>query len=297
MVAPDSGRIFVLIPTYNRRNILSATLTKVREQLPPEIAQIFVVDAGSTDGTCAEVLQQCPSAEIIKGHSDMWWTATVNHGQKHLAKTARTGDRVLLMNDDIDLEKQALIRLLEASSLEPGAIIGAVNIVRRLDEPSRVYFCGGRYDLYFARHKANVMAGKLWHESISRFLQTDFLYGRLLVIPWNAFELGCRFDEDTFPQYSADEDFSYDAKHRGVQVLVDTKSIVYVNEATTAHFSLSFSKGGWHGIWKALNAFNSCYNIKQGWAFSKRYAKWPIVFMLCRYAIIFFNENFRINQI
>lgn len=296
MSEPTTGRVHILIPSYNRRDILCATLIKVRAQLPPEAARLVVVDAGSTDGTRASVLAQCPSAEIVEGHSEMWWTATVNHGVKHIAKTARPGDCVMLMNDDIDLAPDALIRLLEASTLEPRAVIGAVNIMRRPGEAPRVYFCGGHYDLLFACHKANIPEGMPWKTPASRFLETDFLYGRLLVIPWGVFESGCSFDEETFPQYCADEDFTYSAKRRGFKVLVDTKSIVYVNEATTARFSLSFAKGGWRGVRKALTAFNSCYNWRQGWAFGRRYTRWPLLYTLCRYGIIFVNENLRASK-
>lgn len=289
----SSNRVFILIPSYNRRDILCRTIAEVRRQLPPEAAKLIVVDAGSTDDTQAAVQAQCPSAEIVTGDADMWWTATVNHGLRYIAKTARSGDRVLLMNDDIDLAPQSLGRLLDASVQEPLAVIGAVNIVRRAYDVPRVYFCGGQYDLKFARHKANIPEGTPWAEPSSRFLETDFLYGRLLVIPWNLFQAGCRFDEETFPQYCADEDFVYGAKRRGFKVLVDNMSVVYVNESTTSRFSLSFVKGGWSGVRKALTAFNSCYNLRQGWAFARRYAQWPALFMLCRYGIMFINENVR----
>lgn len=296
MNAKIPGQVHVLIPSHNRRDILCATLAKVRAQLPRQAARLIVVDAGSTDGTREAVQALCPSAEIVDGHADMWWTATVNHGLKHIARTARTGDRVLLMNDDIDLAPDALRRLLEASALEPRAVIGAVNIVQRPGEEPRVYFCGGRYDLRFARHKANIPEGTPWREPSSRFFETDFLYGRLLVMPWEAFESGCRFDEETFPQYCADEDFAYGAKLRGFKVLVDSTSVVYVNESTTARFSLSFGKGGLRGVCKALTAFNSCYNWRQSWAFGRRYAHWPAVFVLCRYGIILVNENLRAQR-
>lgn len=286
-------QVYILIPTFNRRDILCATLDRVRAQLPAEQARLIVVDAGSTDGTQEAVQARCPSAHIVTGHSDMWWTATVNHGLKHIASTARPGDCVLLMNDDIDLAPDALTRLLEARAMEPKAVIGAVNIVHRPQEEPRVYFCGGHYDLRFARHKANIPEGTPWQAPAQRFLDTDFLYGRLLVIPWQAFGDGCRFDEATFPQYCADEDFAFGAKRRGYRVLIDTRSVVHVNEATTARFSLSLRKVGWKGVRKSLSAFNSCYNLPQGWAFARRYAKWPAVFMACRYAIMFINENLR----
>jgi GT2 family glycosyltransferase len=290
---PTSGQVFVLIPSHNRRDILCATLAKVRAQLPPEAARLIVVDAGSSDGTREAVLAQCPSAEIVQGNADMWWTATVQHGVDYIAKTARTGDRVILMNDDVDLDPQSLSNLLEASLLEPCAVIGAVNVVQRTGEEPRVYFCGGRYDLRFARHKANIPEGAIWRAPETRFLETDFLFGRLLVIPWGAFESDCHFDADTFPQYCADEDFAFGAKRRGFKVLMDSKSLVYVNAETTVRFSLNLLQSGLSGIRKALTAHNSYYNWKQGWAFARRYARWPVLFMLCRYGIVFLNDNFR----
>lgn len=43
-------RIDVVIPTYNRRDLLPAAIASIRAQTLP-VAQIFVVDDGSTDGT------------------------------------------------------------------------------------------------------------------------------------------------------------------------------------------------------------------------------------------------------
>jgi GT2 family glycosyltransferase len=287
------AQILVLVPSHNRRDILCNTLVKVRAQLPVEAARVIVVDAGSTDGTAEAVRNLRAGIEVVEGRADMWWTATVNHGLEYIAQTARTGDRVILMNDDVDLEPSALQHLLEASRIEPRAVIGAVNVVHRPGDEPRVYFCGGHYDLVFARHKANIPAGTPWREPAARFLDTDFLYGRLLVVPWEAFDNGCHFDGATFPQYGADEDFVFSAKKRGFKALVDSRSVVHVNEETTARFSLSFGKGGLRGIRKALTAFNSCYNLKQGWAFGRRHASWPLLFVLCRYSIIFLNENGR----
>jgi len=287
------SQTYILIPTHNRSDILCSTLAQIRAQLTEERTRVVVVDAGSTDGTRAKVLAKYPSVDLVDGHADMWWTATVNYGLKYIMKEACSGDHVLLMNDDIDLSHDTLIRLLEASIAEPKAIIGAVNLIQRSGELPKMYFCGGQYDLIFARHKANIPAGKPWVFPVSRFMETDYLFGRLLNIPVDAFELGCSFDDETFPQYCADEDFTYGAKLRGVKTLVDTKSVLYVNETTTAHFSLSFFKSGVRGVYNALTAFNSYYNWRQSWAFACRYARWPLIFFLCRYAIQFINDNVR----
>jgi GT2 family glycosyltransferase len=285
--------VIVLIPTHNRSQILCNTLGMVRAQLSAAKSRIIVVDAGSTDGTADAVRALQSDIEIVQGNADMWWTAAVNFGLKHISSSIKIHDRIILMNDDIDLEPSSLIRLLEGSLLNPSALIGAVNIVKSPSKDLQVYFCGGYYDLRFARHKVNIQAGVHWRVPDVRFLNSDFLYGRLLVIPWRVFEAGCYFDELVFPQYYADEDFSYSAKLCGFQVLVDTRSIVYVNKATTANFDLNFFRVGFFGVRHALTAFNSYYNLAQNWAFARRYATWPVVFLILRYLIIFINENIR----
>lgn len=291
MYKSRNSRVYVLIPTHNRCDILCSTLAQVRSQLPEELADIIVVDAGSTDDTRHTLLQHFPSVEILEAHASMWWTATVNHGLKYIMKAAGPGDHILLMNDDIELSHDALIRLLEASKIERLAIIGATNLIKRSGEPPLVYFCGGQYDLLFARHKVKVPVYSPWVSPKTRFIESDFLYGRLLLIPVKAFDSGRFFDEETFPQYLADEDFTYGAKSIGLKVLIDTKSFVFVNETTTAKFSLNLVKSGLHGVFSALTAFNSYYNWRQAWAFASRYARWPTMYFLCRYAIQFFNDN------
>mgnify|MGYP000045820881 CR=1 FL=1 len=245
-------KIYVLIPTHNRKELLCSTLFSVSEQLSKNEITIVVVDAGSTDGTYDALSSKFPFVHIVKGHSDMWWTSSVNGGLNYIAQTASAGDRVLLMNDDIDLSEKALSNLLDASELNQRAIIGALNIVQKPKEKPYVYFCGGKYDMYFARHKSNISQGTPWDKTNKRFFESDYLYGRLMLIPWEVFQLCGKFDEENFPQYAADEDFTYRAKLQGFDILVDTLSMVYVNEETTARFSLDYKRNGWRDFINAL---------------------------------------------
>lgn len=286
-------KYFIIIPTHNRKEILCNTLETVCEQLHGCNAQVIVVDAGSSDGTRECVKQSFPSVDVVRGKAEMWWAATVNHGLDALTDIARTGDKVILMNDDVFFKSNTFSCLMEASKLRPAAVIGALNLTDCRKDSNRVYFAGGHYDFLIARHKANIPAGNNWIRGDKRFLDTDFLYGRLLVIPWDIFGQGYRFDHVSFPQYCADEDFTYAAKLNGVEVVVDTHSIVFVNEETTAHFSMNFANSGLRGIVCALISFNSPYNFRQAWIFSRKYAKFPVVYIFMRYFIMFVNENFR----
>jgi GT2 family glycosyltransferase len=287
------SQVFVLIPTHNRKNILSNTLSQVLSQLDSHSVQVIVVDAGSTDNTKIDIQRLFPEVRIVDGDQNMWWTESINLGIVHIEKYANPGDRVIVMNDDVDLDPNALDSLIEASELQPNSIIGALQLLcdSEIEGESRVYFCGARYDFLLGCARPNRKQGTVWNRPESRFLETQYLFGRLLIIPWKAFMRGCRFDAGSFPQYLADEDFSLDAGFRGFKSIIDCKSIVYVNMITTARFSLSFFNNGLKGIKNSLTAFNSYYNFKQNWIFSKRYAQIPSIFMLFKYSRIFLSEN------
>lgn len=288
-------QVFILIPTHNRKQILCNTLSQVLSQVDSGCAQVIVVDAGSTDNTKMKIQRLFPEVRVVEGHENMWWTESINLGIVHIGKYANPGDHVIIMNDDVDLDPEALYRLIEASKLQPDSIIGALQLLSDSGggNESRVYFSGARYDFLLGCARPNLKQGTVWSQSDSRFIDTQYLFGRLLIIPWRAFMMGCRFDASSFPQYLADEDFSLDAGLKGFKSLIDCKSIVYVNMTTTGRFSLSIFSGGLKGIKNSLTAFNSYYNFKQNWNFSKRYAQIPLIFILCKYGRIFLSENYR----
>jgi GT2 family glycosyltransferase len=87
--------VSVLIPHWNRRDLLERVLAGLRAQtLPP--FEILVIDNGSTDGS--QEAARALGAEVLQLPANLGFAAAVNRG----LEVAR-GDLVALLNNDVEL--------------------------------------------------------------------------------------------------------------------------------------------------------------------------------------------------
>ncbi|MDO8431274.1 MAG: polysaccharide deacetylase family protein [Candidatus Binatus sp.] len=113
-IAPD---ISVVIPTYNRRDILLLTLPTVLEQdLAPERREVIVVVDGSTDGTIDALKHEAFAQVRVIEQSNAGISAARNAGLR-----AARGRLVLFLDDDMMCEASLLRRHVEAHEEEDRA--------------------------------------------------------------------------------------------------------------------------------------------------------------------------------
>lgn len=135
-----AGFVSIVVPTFNRRALLSDCLASLRGQdYPKDCYEIIVVDDGSTDGT----------AEMVTGFQD-WKPPQVRYVYQKKAgpNAARnrgialaTGDPVCLVDDDVDPPAEWLAALVAGALRHPEA--GAVGGPIRLRFEGRFpRFCG-----------------------------------------------------------------------------------------------------------------------------------------------------------
>lgn len=121
----------VLITSHNRREKTLAAIQAVKMQTLGERAKaiVYLVDAGSTDGTVDEVRRTYPETVIVEATSDIFW----NRGTSLAWKTALVvgHDFYFWLNDDTLLEQDTFRRFLKTDSAlrakghAPGIIVGS----------------------------------------------------------------------------------------------------------------------------------------------------------------------------
>src|SRR5512143_1330122 len=107
--------ISVIIPNYNRADLLRSCLESLRAQTYREF-EVIVVDNGSTDGSAAMVEKEFPEARVHRMITNTGFSAAVNDGIR-IAK----GELVALLNNDAEADPAWLMELSRAAEAHPGA--------------------------------------------------------------------------------------------------------------------------------------------------------------------------------
>ncbi len=121
--------ISVVIPTFNRLDILQAALRCIEQQtLPAAQIEVLVVDDGSTDGTVDFLAQYSPQFSFRHFHQP------VNKGPasaRNVGILAAKGDVVLIINDDTLLAPDAIERhaiVHNATTATPVSVLGRFDL-------------------------------------------------------------------------------------------------------------------------------------------------------------------------
>ena len=118
MAAPAISAIVV---NYRRPDILGACLSSLRAALAEvgEPTELVVVDNASGDHSCAVIREVAPDAKLLEMPENLGFPTAVSRGVQ-----ASCGDWVLLINNDVEVERDAVLHMLAAGRSDPH--IGAV---------------------------------------------------------------------------------------------------------------------------------------------------------------------------
>jgi GT2 family glycosyltransferase len=140
----------VLLTCHNRRDSTHKALRFLyKAEMPKDILfDIYLVDDGSSDGTSEMIRNEFPDVVLIQGSGDLYW----NLGMKlawETSSNAKEYDFFLMLNDDADLDDNALLHLFGCFSEtkdetgEESLIIGAC----RKNKADNTFSYGGRSDI------------------------------------------------------------------------------------------------------------------------------------------------------
>jgi GT2 family glycosyltransferase len=219
--------IAVIIPVHNRKEITLNFLKQfvaISTSLDEVCFSIIIVDDGSTDGTSERIAERYPEVTILRGNGNLWWTGAVRKG----AEFALQGgfDSVLIMNDDLDLDKNVLSELLKVYRKYPGALVSSIKLDTLSGTRERIITAGARVVGLLGQMKP-LHTGEPYTTSIGETLECEMLTGSSLLIPVKVFGRIGLFDDKKFPHHWGDFEFTRRASLAGFRCLVATRSKVY----------------------------------------------------------------------
>ncbi len=286
------ARIYIVIPVHNN---VQHTLNVVRALFPlvPPLSKIVVVDDGSTDGT-AEILQiEYPEVMVLKGDGQLWWSGAINRGARFALN--QDADYVLFLNNDILLHPQFLEELLLGAQEHPQALIASK--ILSAEEPWRVWSMGGKVDWRRGKH-GMLGCGELDDGQWEKPVEADWLPGMSVLVPMAVFRQDLWIDEQAFPQYSGDSDFTMRVRLRDFKLLVWPKSRVYnhtTNSGLVSKLLLGMEPFSFRLFWQTLTSIKSSAALRTYGKWVLRHAplwSWPL--MLGRFYGFYFLKCLQI---
>ncbi|HEX8123804.1 MAG TPA: glycosyltransferase family 2 protein [Solirubrobacteraceae bacterium] len=119
-----SAPVVVAVVSWNTRELLDRCLRSLRPAAEAGLAEVWVVDNGSSDGSPELVREQHPWVTLVEPGTNLGYGRAVN-----LVAERTSSPWFVLSNADVALRPGALERLVEAGEADPGAGIVAPRLV------------------------------------------------------------------------------------------------------------------------------------------------------------------------
>lgn len=219
---------------------------------------VIVVDDGSTDNSEKIIKEKFPQTIVLKGDGNLWWSGGVNRGIEYALEN--DFEFILLLNNDNSVKEDFLNVLMESYHRNKDLIIC-----------SKVYEMGNTKELVSTGGYFNKWMGALvyYKDDIIENMYVDWCGGMGVLIHKTVFEKIGLFDEINFPQYYGDADFSYRARKEGINILYESRSIVWNNiEQTGTKLDDKFT---FKNLKDVLFSLRSNNNIKINYLFYKKH--------------------------
>lgn len=206
--------VSVILVLFNQAALTLACLESLARRDGPRI-EVLIVDNRSTDETSA-LLQRVDGARVLPQAENLGFLRAVN-----LAAAQARAPALLLLNNDAEIEPDAILRGLEALSPERiGAVGGRIVLPEgRLQEAGSIVWRDGACQGY-ARGRPPDAPEAMVRRTV------DYCSGAFLLIKRNLWERLGGFDERFAPAYYEETDFCLRLWAEGFAVLFEPEVLV-----------------------------------------------------------------------
>lgn len=251
--------IYIVVPIFNRIDQTRSCLRSIYKQSFQNF-HIVVVDDGSTDNSSEIITKEFPEVTILNGTGGLFWTGAVHFAINFILRTCKINDWVLLVNNDVILEKNSIKILFdEAIKKERKYILNAISL--DICDKNTIIKSGTIVKSWFWN-----ISHHIYHREPYNLLknlepvEADLLTGRCLLHPVEVFMQVGNYNNNIFPHYAGDDEFSCRAKKHGFLLAVVPKAKVYLDTKTTG-LNKSFLNNGILHLIKGLFGIKSSNSI------------------------------------
>lgn len=213
----DIPKVYCVVPVYNRLEVTKLFLEYINGQDYPAIHMV-IVDDGSSDGTGEYLAQSSQNnLTVLKGDGNLWWGGAMHLGMSYVMGVAKVSDYLLILNDDVRIERDYISTLVKESVSNGAAVVGS----SQRDEVSGKLSGGGFHIDYWGMRFVPVDC------CVDQNITVDALPGRGVLFPMRAVFAAGKVNARFFPHFLGDLEYTARVGESGFKILLSKRAEVF----------------------------------------------------------------------
>jgi GT2 family glycosyltransferase len=263
--------VAVLIPVFNALEYTKNAILNIKEGIKDckwvlnTNFHIVIIDDGSTDGTSEWINTHSPDVHVCKGDGNLWWSGGINKGASYAIETLNC-TYILLWNNDITSNADYFKNLEDIIEKFPKNYVFGSKIL--IKNTNKVWFMGGIFNPTSGK-KYMIGLNQTDSEPYKKITACDWITGMGTVVHKSVIKKIGYWDEQKFPQYHGDVDFTYRATVAGYKLFIYPNLIIYNDITNTGIYHTSTLKS----LKKSLTSIKSDFCLKKDLLFYKKHSK------------------------
>lgn len=270
--------ISILIPVFNGLGYTKKCLHELEQGIAAVCNEkfqfeIIVIDDGSSDDTSNWIKENHPQVHLVFGDGNLWWSGGINAGTRFAIDILKT-DFILWWNNDIFQAGDYFVELAKILDAM-GATTVYGSKIYYAEAPDTIWSFGGEF---FPKLGNFHMIGTFHKDnpSFSKPRLVDWYAGMGTVFPVEVIEKIGSLNQEEFPQYHGDSDYTYRAKLAGYPLEVRPELRIWNYTENTGNYHDDSVKK----LFSTLSDIKSTYNLKKDLLFYRKYAQSPRAYFL-----------------
>lgn len=255
----ENPTVFIICGVHNQLDYTKRLFGCLEKQTYQNI-QIIIIDDGSTDGTANYINKYYPSAILLQGDGNLWWTGAIYLGVASILEKAKKGDYILILNNDCTFDDNYIKLLLKASKENSSAIVGSLIVIannrnRIWDGGVKIDWSRGKYIQLGPKNISDIPVNVIYQNNIDTISTKGTLY------PIEIFRKIGNFDKKHLPHYISDYEFACRAKRKGFRLIISYQARIYNDVSRTGFGEKLSGRISLREFWVLLFSRKSRLNI------------------------------------